>query len=615
MEKNIALVVVALPVDGPFDYSVQKDQMNQIEVGMRVKILFNRRKMMGFVVGFKEQSEFKTLNPILNILDNQPSISPLMLEWSKQVAEHYACSWGEILERLFPMALRKGHNIDYMDKEIVFSRPGSAPIKELWVDVSAKEFWPDMIESIKHCVTAGESTILLAPDKSHANQIVRKISKLIDVPIIHAEKKGKVAEQLSQYQKLVGKDPCVIIGTRSAVFSACPNVGQIIILDAENEIYKEEQSPHYQADFVAQVRAAVEGCRLILVTSNPSAEHWHMAKKEKWTVKQYPDKAQVQFQLVDMNNYNPQKTSILSFPLQNSLQKIFEQKGKALIYFNRKGFSTYTQCNQCGHALKCPRCNTNLNYVYSKKIMTCRSCNFHMELPSKCPQCKGAYLRSLGRGIEKLESEVHRYYPYVNVAVVDKDTKTIPSGTDIVLATSAIFNHTFKFSPDLVAVLQYDQEINRSDFRCSHKALSLLIKLRQLAKEKLIVQTRHPDDQSIMAAKTMDFSSFLDGELDNRKTLELPPYKQLIAVILRGTDEKKVLDATNLLALRFQEQAAEKVEVLDPYPDVRAKLRDQYRYIIMLKGKSNISLVHVVKDVLKNFKNKRNVIISVNVDP
>lgn len=583
---------------------------------MRVKIMFNRRKTAGFVVGFKDQSEFKKLNPVIEVLDSRPVFTEPMLDWTRRTAEHYACSWGEILERLLPMVLRKGRRVEYpQESGPASSRTPALPVKELLVDASSKQFWPDVIESVKQTASENRSTILLAPEKNYAGQIGKRLREGVNVPVILLEKKLKVAEQVAQHLKITGTAPCVMVGTRSAVFTPCPNVGQIIILDAENEAYKEEQSPHYRADRVAQIRAQAEGCSLKLVSSNPDAEHWHAAQKEQWTVKEYPDMATAKFQLVDMNNYNPQKSSILSFPLQNSLQKVFEQKGKALLYFNRKGFSTFTQCNQCGHTLKCPRCNTNLSYLYSKKTMVCHGCNFHMDLPSTCPQCRGSYLRSMGMGIEKLESEVHRYYPYVRVAVIDKDSKAVPAGTDVVLATSAILSGASTFAPDLVAVLQYDNEINRSDFRCSHKALSILIRLRQMAKEKLIVQTRNPDDQSILAARTLDFAKFLDMELNNRKELGLPPYKQLAALTVRGEDDVQVLNTAVLLSARFKELSAQSIEVLDPYPDVRAKLRDQYRYIIMLKSQSAPGLIGAVRDVLKNFKHKRNIIVSVNVDP
>ncbi|MGE0268899.1 MAG: primosomal protein N' [Candidatus Omnitrophota bacterium] len=616
MKKNIALVVVALPVDGPFDYLIQPDQTSRIQTGMRVKILFNGRKMAGYVVGFKEQSEFKRLNPVIDILDSRPGITEPMLRWTKLVADYYACSWGEILERLLPMTMRKARKVEYLEEAEPAAPRASAPaVKELMVDASSRQFWPDLIESVKRITLENRSVIILAPEKDHAGQIGKRIRDLVSVPVILLEKKLKVEEQVAQHLKITGRAPCVMIGTRSAVFTPCPNVGQIVILDAENEAYKEEQSPHYRADRVAQIRAGIEQCSLKLISSNPNIEHWHAAKQEQWTVKEYPDTATAKFQLVDMNNYNPQKSSILSFPLQNSLQKVFEQKGKALLYFNRKGFSTFTQCNQCGHMVKCPRCNTNLSYLYSKKTMLCRGCNFHMDLPSICPQCKGSYLRSMGMGIEKLESEVHRYYPYVRVALIDKDSRTIPPGTDIVLATSAILSGSSTFAPDLVAVLQYDNEINRSDFRCSHKALSVLIKLRQMAKEKFVVQTRNPDDQSILAARTLDFEKFLDLELNNRKELGLPPYQHLAAITVRGEDEVQVLNTAVLLSARFKEQSAPSIEVLDPYPDVRAKLRDQYRYIIMLKSKSAPGLIGAVRDTLKNFKHKRNIIVSVNVDP
>jgi primosomal protein N' (replication factor Y) len=614
MKKNIALVVVALPVEGPFDYAVTQQHADLIQAGMRVSVSFSRRKMSGVVVGFKEESQFAKLNAVIGLLENRPSFSAEQLQWAKLVAQHYACSWGEALELFLPVCLRKTRLIEY-PPVTDGAPPAAEPTNVLIIDHSGKQFWPDVLEAVKSSAKNQRSTIILAPEKTYAGQIARRIGKDISLPVLMLEKKLKVKEALAQHMAICGTRPCVMVGTRSAVFAPNPRVGQIIILDADNEAYKEEQSPHYRCDRVAEIRAVTEGSSLLLVSSNPDVEHWHTAKNEKWTVKEYQDTAPAKFQLVDMNNYNPQKSSILSFPLQNSLQKVLEEKGKVLLYFNRKGFSTFTQCNQCGHTLKCERCNTHLTYLYSKKTLVCRSCNFTGELPSICPQCKGSYLRSLGMGIEKLESEVHRYYPFARIAMVDKDSKSIPAGADIVLATSAILNRGSGISVDLAAVLQYDNEINRSDFRCSHKALSVLIKLRQMAKDKLIVQTRNPDDQAVQAAVKSDFRKFLDDELETRKELGLPPFKHLVELTVRGEEEVRVLETANQLCVRFKELAPETVEVIDPYADVRPKLRDQYRYIIMLKSKSAPGLVKLVRETLSSFKHKRNIIVTVNVDP
>ena len=246
--------------------------------------------------------------------------------------------------------------------------------------------------------------------------------------------------------------------------------------------------------------------------------------------------------------------------------------------------------------------------------MVCRHCNFTMELPKVCPQCNGSYLRSTGVGVEKLESEVARFYPGAHVCRYDKGSADFAKGADIMIATQAVFRRHDPWTVSLVALLNFDDQIHHTDFRSGQKVFWLLIHLRQLASERLLVQTRMTSNYCLKAVRTMNFDKFYREELRLRKELELPPYRFLVSLGLRGKKEQVVFEQAHTLFEQLKKQNPKDVEISDPHPDVNPKLRDQYRYTILLKGRSVKSILTLIKRTLKQFK-KRNIIIAVNVDP
>lgn len=609
--KEIAQVVVGLPIDGPFDYSVPQNFQGPIEAGMRVRVLFNRRMRAGYVVGFQSKSSFPKLNPILDILDKSPALSHQALQLTKNLSEYYGCSWGEAIDSYLPSALRKDKRLEV---EFPISHGSSANVRiELVFDPSFIKRWPLLLDRIRTTIQNNKSVIILTPDGILIESIVFKLKEFSSQLIIAHGLTDKT--ELEQWVKLKTGSPVIVVGTRSTVFAPAMCLGLIIVLEEEHAAYKEDQSPHYHVTKAAQLRSQIEHCSLIFASAVPSLELKEEAKKQKWETHLLKSEYINQFQLIDMSNYKEAKTSRLSFPLQSILQQYLGKNGKAIFVMNRKGFSTMTSCNSCGHTLKCPRCNLNLTYMYSKKLLVCRHCNYKTELPKICPHCQGAYLRSVGIGTEKLESEIAQNYPQARLARYDKDSAALPKDFDILIATSAILRIPEQVSADIIAVLNFDNELNGSDFRSGYRAFTFLVSLRAWAKERLIVQTRMPDNYCLKAAKNMDFDMLYKEESDLRKELKLPPYQHMLLVALRGLKELDVFELAKGFYEKLEAGKPHGIEISDPYPDIIPKLRDKYRYTIMLKSKSVEKMVKFIKAQLKDFRRRKKVIITINVDP
>jgi len=613
---KIAQVVVGLPVEGPFDYALNEDQQKEIAIGQRVSIVFNRKKRIGYVVALRQKSPFSKLNPILSVLDQVPALDRYAIELTKQFSEYYGCSRGEAIEAYFPLSLRKANQT-----RIVQDGPAEGEIVKgkMWLvhDIGQTQRWGFLQGLIKEHLDNQKSVIFLVPEKFYIERVVEQISRGMkdrSPPIIILDKKLSLQKDLAQWLYIKTTPATVVVGTRSAVFAPVSRLGLIVVYDEDNPAYKQEQSPHYHADVVARMRQSIEGGDIVFVSSTPSAEIWEMARKDQWNIKVFESTSTNELQMIDMGNYKSQRVYTISYPLQNAIERTLNEGGKVILFMNRKGFSTLTKCNQCGFVVQCDRCEANLAYMYSKKKLVCPHCHLTKDLPKICPQCDGNYLRSVGTGTEKLQSEVARLYPQAVVACFDKESRKIPARADIMIATQAIVKFSGQLAVELAAVIHYDTELNRFDFRSGHRAFSLLVHLRQMAKKTLMVQTRMPDNYGLGAVRTMDFNRFYSEELNIRRELGFPPFTHLLSIGVRGEKEEDVMRQSHKLFTLLNEHKYTGLEVFNSQPDIMPKLRDQYRYTIMLKGKSVKRMMALIKNILKGFARKKT-IVTINVDP
>ena len=619
MSFKIAKVVVPLPVEGPFDYVIPLDLRKSIAVGQRVAIMFNRRRVSGVVVDLVQQSDIPKLNYVTALLDTaQPSLNRQALQLTQWMSQAYGCSWGEAIAVYLPLVLRKSRKTKLSVNPVIANVQQECgklieqqSINIFCHDQSRKEKWKFLRQKIAEVVTNKRSVIILVPELVIGESIAAELNQK-DTLILH--KKLPVKQEVEQWLQMQCNEVSVVIGTRSAIFSPLSNVGLIIVYDEEHELFKEEQSPYYDARYVARMRAEIENCSIVFMSSAPSAETWWESHKENWERVTLKEGTPAKVQVVDMSNYNPQKTSILSFPLQNNIRLFLDEKKKIILFMNRRGFAGITRCHQCGYTVKCQRCDVNLTYLHSKNYMMCRHCNFTQELPKICPSCHGNYLRSMGKGIEKLKEEASRLFPQAIVANYDKDNPHFPTYAHIIIATQTILKVKEKKRFDCVTVLNLDAELHHMDYRCAQKTFTLLIQLQKMAKEKLMVQTYMTDNYVLQAVKKGNFKQFYKEELQHRKDLGFPPYQHLVMIRLRGEKEEDVFSQSVVIFEQLKSMKLEDIQVSDPHPDMIPKLRDKYRFCIVLTGEAVKPILALIKQTLKSVKKKRNIIVTIEVE-
>lgn len=619
MKKNIAHIVVDLPVSGPFDYIVPTEMQGQIVEGMRVHISFNRRLMVGFVVGFQEKSMFERLNTIIALLDTAPVFDVQALELSLQISAHYGCSQGEALALQLPLGLRKKTKVRFQPEG--FSQQGSAGINtispkiSLFHDLGRQESWPIVLERVKKVISGGENVLVLVSEVSMIKGVKSELLKgIADDKLVVDQNKGTQKQISENWCALKQKSGVVLIGTRSSVFAPFSPCGLIIVFDEDQPSFKSEQSPAYHARVVALMRACLTGSDLIFVSGCPSADIWYAAHRDQWELRFFENKAQSVLNIVDLTNYKPGRNAFLNAPLQTAVRTALENGKRVLIFMNRRGFSTMTRCNQCGFGFKCERCDIHLTYIESKKSLVCCRCNLKKTLPRVCPSCSGAYLRSTGVGVEKLFGEMSRYYSEASVSCYDSDGADIKQDSQIVIATQAILMSKQRLNFDVIIHIDFDAELYRFDYKSAGRTFALLMTLKQMAKETLWVQTSMRDNYCLLAAQKNDWDAYYKEELTLREDIGVTPFRQLVSVHMRGEKEDIVFEQCKILYQLLCDKNFDGIEFSDPYPDVRPKLRDQYRFVITLTALQAKKILTVLKPVLKEMKKKRGVIVTLNVD-
>lgn len=616
-----AKIAIGLPVFGPFDYIVPDSMISGIAPGERVWVSFGTRRLVGYVVGLSRTSQVKKLKPILELIDSHPILSASMLKLTRELAGYYYSSWGEAIETAIPESLRKGKRID--DLALLANKPkqprvltrGAQGSIELLQDLDGQARWDIYASRIKETLEKGSSAVVLFPDipeAIRAGDIFRKRLG-IEAQILYR----KQPNELEEWLRLGLPGPRLVIGTRSAVFAPLSDPGLVIIDEEDDFAYKQDQAPHYHARLAALWRTKFDQTDLILGSSSPSLESFYLCKKKKARHTLLPRKKDFpEIKIVDTRRLPFQGRNIklfLSRLLEEEIYAVLSDKGKALLFLNRKGFATSGACQTCGKILKCPRCNINLVYHFKDDLLSCHYCNYKIQTPSICPECNAGYIKFSGSGTEKVESEIARIFPQARLKIID-EAKTDLEEADIFIATSSVIKQeSLDFS--LIGVLGIDNALNRVDFRATEKVFGLLSGLLRLTSKKFIIQTFTPRHHCFQAILKKDAGLFYEEELKQRRQLGFPPYRHMIVAKLRGRSEEKVKDAATLLFNRLREAVKDKgIEVISVNPYNPAKLRGNYYWQVLLRSAKVIPANSFLKNNLKDFRHS-GIIVTVDVDP
>jgi len=610
-------VVLGLPIDGPFDYLVPSILENKVSVGARAWVDFRNKKEVAYVVGLSNKTRIKKIKEITALIDTAAVLDERMLLLTKKIAEYYCCSWGEAIEAALPDELRKGKT----DTAPISGKTDTAPISGKTdpgpvIAIAGRERLPVYLREVKEAFSLKRSAIVLFSDIQEAQRAKELFEKELGIGVFLAFRKQP--KELEAWGKIRQAQYCVVAGMRSSIFSPVNNLGLIIIDQEQDQVYKQEQVPHYHARQVALMRAEICGSRVILGSVAPSLESFYLAQKDKLKFEIIPSRAAYpQVQVIDARrlSYAERKSkAIFSKFLADAIYGALAEKGKVLVFIDRKGFATSAACHNCGVALKCPRCNINLVFHFDEDKLRCHHCNFKMEPPRICPSCNTGYIKYSGIGTEKVESELARIFPQARIRIIAEENRSGPNlEADIFVASSSVMKYR-GLSFDLIGVIAIDNSLNRVDFRAAEKTFALLMGLAGLTHKKMIIQSANANHHCFQALIKNDAQIFLKEELKQRKQLNFAPYKHMILLKLRGASLDKVKNASRDLFESLNRIRSSSVKILALNPGQPAKLRGNFYYQILMRASSVDKAGHFLKLRLKE-GHFSGIIVTVDVDP
>ena len=633
----IAKVILPLPLNSAFDYSVPLEFRKNISKGMRVKVSFRNRNMIGYVLGISAKSKFKALKPIMSLLDEVPIIDNDFFKLAEYISLNCFCSLGQAVDVILPVSLRKGRKIDSFPCKR--SRLASDVKHEvILIQDLINKRWDIFKNSILNSIEQERGVIVLTPEIGSCLRIKELIKTHFKKEVVLLHSKNTAKEALGEWCRLKRGDVDIVVGTSSAIFAPVNNLGLVIIDQEDSAVYKQEQTPYYNVKDIALYRTKQNNATLFLASPSPALESYYSAKKGKYKFRILDNKKTKNpfVQIVDLSEeyYKQRKKSIvLSNILENGISKTLAEGGKVMLFLNRVGFATLPICKNCGFIIKCDRCSRQMIFLFDKKELLCRGCNSKIPVPNICPQCNLSYIKYLGLGTEKLESEVNRLFPQARIIRYDRlknDIDLDKVSFDILITSQIILKDLYKLKGvNLLGVLSVDSSLNRIDFRSAEKVYQIISRMLLVTKDKAILQTHLPEHYIFKPLRDNDYALFYERELCLRRELFFPPFSWLALIKIRGRLQDKVvsqaeglfqyLEGENRISVNRDDSSSSAsnnpdVEIFNPAPDIPLKLRGNFRYNILLKASPRRKLVDFINKSLRGFK-KSGVIITVDIDP
>ena len=451
-------------------------------------------------------------------------------------------------------------------------------------------------------------------------------------------------ERFDQWNRVRSGEAGVIVGTRSAVFAPCPNLGLIILDEEQEHSYKSENAPRYSAKEVALWRGMKNNALVLFGSATPSVETMYYAKSGIYRLyrinKRYNGRNLPLVEIVDMHQQMEEgNASSISYPLQDAMGETMEAGKQTVLFLNRRGNSRALICIDCRETPECPRCEERLTYHSANNRMMCHYCGFSQDVPKKCPHC-GGILKPIGTGTQKVEEEIHSLFPDVTVARMDADTVNAVNTHDkiletfqkekipVLLGTQMVAKGLNLPDVALVGVLDGDLGLYSGSYRAAETTFNMLTQVvgragRGDTSGRAIIQTMTPEHKVITLASKQDYDSFYALEIGLRQHLGHPPFGDLAFITVTGKNERQVIRGAAKLrdsiegCLRDPKYKTEICTILGPAACAVPKINYSFRYRLTLKCKFTPQLRQLVAHMLRQFsldKENRGVTAFVDVN-
>lgn len=658
-----AEIALNVPIEKTFHYSIPAALAGDIEIGKRAWVPFGKMRMVGYIVGITDTSPVSSLKDIEEVIDKEPILSEDLMRFTKWISDYYCTPWGGVLSAAIPAPLKKGKTAikeRKVEEEEIYNptfdlkpnREQELALIRIKESIGKDEFKVFLLHGITssgktevylQCIgdviAKGRSAIVLVPEISLTPQTIERFKSRFgdNVALIHSQVTG--GRRFREWKNIKDGTAKIVVGARSALFSPVKKLG-IIVIDEEHETsYKQEDSPRYHAREAAIERAKIAGCPVVLGSATPSLESYYKAEKGEYCLiritKRIDDRPLPKATIIDMKKelVKGKFSSIISTYLRRKIEEAVSGNRQVMLFLNRRGFSTYIHCKNCGYTMKCKKCDSVMVYHSSGKRLICHYCNWRRDVPRVCPECSSSYLSFSGKGTEKIESEIHKYFPAAGIDRMDTDVtkrrgsheailKKVKEGkTSILVGTQMIAKgHDFP-QVTLVGVISADVNLNLPDFRSSERTFNLLTQVGGRAGRgkdpgEFVIQTYAPGHYAISAAAKQDYEVFYRHEIELRKDLNFPPFSNIIKITVRSAKDNIAREAAVNLSRHLRKKIKNRTtSIVGPAPGLIPKIRNRYIWNILIKTKDVFTTSDELKLALISYGRISRTLVSVDVDP
>ncbi len=495
------------------------------------------------------------------------------------------------------------------------------------------------LQAIDNVINKGQEAIVLVPEIALTPQMVEQFKGRFGERVAVMHSALSIGEKYDEWLKIRRGEVQVVVGARSAIFAPFKNLG-IIIIDEEHEgTYKQEDTPRYHARDVAIERARINNCPVVLGSATPTLESFARAEKSVYTLltlsKRTNNKPMPNVDVVDMRaELHSGNRTMFSSTLIDKMKLAISKNEQVVLLLNRRGYSNFALCRDCGHVEQCPNCDISLTYHKGHNSLKCHYCSYEMTMPNKCPACTSDLISFFGTGTERVEEALKKLLPTLKIIRMDVDTtrrkgaherllnKFSAGEADVLLGTQMIAKGLDFENVTLVGVLAADSMLHLPDFRAAEKTFQLLTQVsgragRHSLDGEVIIQSYTPEHYSINLASNYNFPAFYKKEMQMRRAFQYPPYVYLALITITDVNLNKVIEISKRFTEKLIMILSNKSIVLGPTPSPIARIKKRYRYQIIIKYRFEDNLQRKINAVKNEFNNelKKDLQILIDINP
>ncbi len=659
---KIIKIALPVPLRQSYDY-LPKGDISKLQPGVRVKVPFGSRQLIGLFLGIADKSDVPTqkLKSITYVIDDEPILSPQILKLCQWAANYYHYPLGEVLFAALPKLIRQGDLPEIKTSPYLSSQPQTAFLHlnaeqqqivraiqkahnhfsvVVIAGVTGSGKTEIYLHAIAELLAQNKSVLLLIPEINLTPQTLARFAQRFTYPIITLHSGLSDKMRYLAWSAAAQDKPKIVIGTRSAVFTGIPNLGLIVVDEEHDSSFKQQDTFRYNARDLAVWRAHDSNIPIILGSATPSLETLHQCLKNKYQyfeLSQRATKANMpDFQIIDLKGLILDEG--LSPPLLQAMDTHLQAGNQVLLFLNRRGYAPILLCHDCGWMATCTHCDARLTYHLRPKHLHCHHCEAQRPVPNNCEQCGAKELTTVGLGTQRLETTLQKHFPNYAIARIDRDStrrkgtmeeklNSILSGNSRILIGTQMLAKGHHFPQvTLVGIIDSDYGLFSTDYRASEKLGQLIVQVAGRAGREdrpgvVMLQTHYPEHPLVELLKQGNYQSFANALLQERKQAQLPPYA---AFALLHAEAHCVDNIENFLQQvkaqvnKLDDQVTQDISLQGPVAAILAKKAGRHRMQLLVQATQRKRLQNFLTALVRRIEelpNKHRIHWAVDVDP